>query len=221
LAIVLKNRYVFLHIPKTGGEWFTTCLKRANLTVGEVGEKHCDIQGLGKYRTRQAPTKIVREFYRRLYLSDTPITFTLIRNPFDWYCSYWSFRNDDKWEFHGKIGSIKKYHPWNELSLFDGMEFNDFVDHVTKKRPGIYTHLVNNYLFNSGCIPIRLENLVTDMETVLRQSDYPKLYEVLREIPASNKSSSSKQLKESMTEQVKQKIAFSEQFLISKYYNTD
>jgi hypothetical protein len=101
------------------------------------------------------------------------------------------------------------------------MEFNDFVDHVTKERPGIYTHLVNNYLFNSGCIPIRLENLVTDMDTVLRQSNYPKLYEVLREIPASNKSSSSKQLKESMTEQVKQKIAFSEQFLISKYYSTD
>ena len=221
MAIVLKNGYVFLHIPKTGGEWFTTCLNRANLTVGEVGEKHCDIQGLGKYRTRQTPTKRVIEFYRRLYLSDSPITFTLIRNPIDWYCSYWSFRNDNKWEFHGKIGSIKKYHPWNELSLFDGMEFNDFVDHVTKKQPGIYTHLVNSYLFNSGCIPIRLENLVTDMETVLRQSDYSKLYEVLSEIPASNKSSSSKQLKESMTEKVKQKIAFSDQFFISKYYNTN
>ena len=43
MALLLKNGAVFLHIPKTGGNWVREVLGKLDLIESEIGHKHSDV----------------------------------------------------------------------------------------------------------------------------------------------------------------------------------
>jgi len=43
MALLLRNGAVFLHIPKTGGNWVRGVLEKLDFIEGEIGHKHLDV----------------------------------------------------------------------------------------------------------------------------------------------------------------------------------
>lgn len=44
MAFLLKNRVVFIHVPKTAGSWVVSCLKELNLIEMKLGPEHADYE---------------------------------------------------------------------------------------------------------------------------------------------------------------------------------
>jgi hypothetical protein len=40
MALILKNDVLYLHVPKTGGNWLTATLKAEDLIIGSISHKH-------------------------------------------------------------------------------------------------------------------------------------------------------------------------------------
>jgi hypothetical protein len=81
VAFVLPNS-IFIHIPKTGGQWVVSALERTGVPVGSLGVVHT------------SPDEIAEtpEFKDREFI------FAMVRHPLTWYQSMWAHQMDDKWE---------------------------------------------------------------------------------------------------------------------------
>ena len=87
MALILKNGAVFLHIPKTGGNWVTRILEELDLIDTEVPHKHADVchffsqwskQGRGIFGGRLGRDRSQAK-------QDKPFMFCFVRNPLSWY----------------------------------------------------------------------------------------------------------------------------------------
>ncbi|MEW6754950.1 MAG: hypothetical protein AB1505_28800, partial [Candidatus Latescibacterota bacterium] len=77
----LLRRSVFIHIPKTAGQWVASALESAGLLAGRLGVVHA------------SPDEICREGAYRA----RPFRFAMVRHPLSWYQSMWAHRVDEEW----------------------------------------------------------------------------------------------------------------------------
>ena len=76
------SRSLFIHIPKTAGQWVVSALASAGVPCTPIGVVHT------------SPDEILSE----LSGSERPYTFAMVRHPLHWYQSMWAHQTDDKWE---------------------------------------------------------------------------------------------------------------------------
>jgi hypothetical protein len=146
---IVSDKFVFLHIPKTGGVWVTSALKRITKT-SMVGQQHNHFPQLLQLYDE--------EWYRKRSI------FTMIRHPITWYQSRWAFRVKHGW----RLG-----HPLDfNCSTND---FHAFVEAVLTFKPdGWLTWLYSQYIDNvPGGIDhvARLEDGVAGLKRVLGAID--------------------------------------------------
>jgi len=155
MAIFLKNA-TFLHIPKTGGTWVRKQLQNMGLVEEIVYGQDCEPQfGTGRTNIHNIPIYDERFDVDRL-------VFCFVRNPLDWYKSYFGYRQITPW-----------VHDSLRLDMFcESKDFNEFIDKVIQNFPfGYCTRL---YSFFKECHHVspyvwvgRQENLKSDLIKIL------------------------------------------------------
>jgi hypothetical protein len=150
----LLPRSVFIHIPKTGGQWAAAALKNAGLLCSPLGVVHA------------SPDEIAHEESFRL----RAMAFAVVRHPLTWYQSIWAHRMDDKW---GPMDAPDWFTPrwmavWADFTKKCRADtFEEFVHKCADAYPeGFLSNLYDVY--TEGCAFIgRQERLVDDLLSAL------------------------------------------------------
>jgi hypothetical protein len=94
--------------------------------------------------------------------------FCVVRNPVDWYISYWRFMQDLNWSTRAPQRKRSRFgfkydsrHPLVPLERFAHIDFNVFVERVTKSDPGFLSRLYASYA------PISVIDRVLKQETLV------------------------------------------------------
>ena len=151
----LLPKSVFIHIPKTGGQWVAAALQNAGLIVGQLGEVHA------------SPDEIAHESAFR----DRSVVFAIVRHPLTWYQSMWTHRMDEGWD--DPINDPDWFSPrwiqtWADFNDHcRATTFEDFVRKCARRYPdGWVSMLYDSY--TAGCTFIgRQEQLADDLVKVL------------------------------------------------------
>jgi len=173
MAIELKNGAVFLHIPKTGGNWITKILTELDLIERRVDHKHADIDHFfltPPARSRKAMLKLTAQrILKPQTLTNKPYMFCFVRNPLSWYESWFKYMEQPsrQWRFWGDEKDISKWHPNSILNGLGQCSFDEFVRNVNEKRPGYVTELYGWYTKPQIDFIGRQESLVDDFIKVL------------------------------------------------------
>jgi len=167
MAVLLKGGAIFLHIPKTGGNWVTRVLEQAGLVTMKFGHKHLDLERTMRFEQ---------------YLSDANrwvdppyrvSRFCFVRHPVQWYESWWRMMMGLGWPDWGKEGSLEQWHPNAVLNGLGNRDFNQFMENVLNKRPGYVTELYGSYTGSSIDLIGRQENLSADLLGILAKLGLP------------------------------------------------
>jgi len=180
MALVLKNGAIFLHIPKTGGNWITDVLEKNNLVTGSLGFKHADIDRLF-VPSLNSEKMLLKYFLKRRMESilsrmlgtsgkQKPFMFCFVRHPLTWYESWFKYMSQPSrlWRMWGDEKAHVVWHPNSVLNGLGHKDFNQFVRNVVRKRPGYVTELFGWYTKPQIDFVGKLENLREDLITVLK-----------------------------------------------------
>ncbi len=171
MALLLNNGAIFLHVPKTGGNWVTTILRESNLVKSEISHKHADIDMVfpSVFINRNVLLKyIMRKL--RVFRRSRPFTFCFVRHPLSWYESWFKYMSQPSRSWKDWGDEFDKYN-WHPNSILNGLgdpDFNQFVRNVIQERPGYVTELFGSYTKRKIDFIGRQENLVNDLIKVLR-----------------------------------------------------
>lgn len=114
MMILRQSR--FLHVPKTGGTWCHEAIKKTchNEVIGFEGNKrHLDLD--------RAP-------------GNGLFTFAFVRNPLDWWKSYWKHR---------------MRHGWTDTHNLDKCRsdsFCHFMENILDTYPGHFSHMIRKFV---------------------------------------------------------------------------
>lgn len=171
MALMLKNGAIFLHIPKTGGNWVATVLQGLDLIDGRTPHKHADIDHFSHVPRAAGSTlgRIVRSI--RYSVSHKPFMFCFVRNPLDWYESWFRYmaQPSRRWRQWGDAHDVNNWHPNAMLNGLGSDDFNQFIRNVLRHRPGFVTEMYGWYARPQVDFVGRQEHLVDDLIAVLRQ----------------------------------------------------
>lgn len=153
---VIANKYgvAFFHIPKTGGTWLRHILKINNIetTYYAIDKRYptkCSSILIKPNEIHHLPNLPNKKFKK---------VITIIRNPIDWYISFYTFRTNNR-----------KY-TWNKNRLFDkwtkAKTFEEFIDKVIDRFPkGFLNDLYKEYVEKSTDV-FKLEKLNKDINNL-------------------------------------------------------
>tara|TARA_B100000809_G_C14994268_1_gene479134 strand:+ start:258 stop:968 length:711 start_codon:yes stop_codon:yes gene_type:complete len=181
MAVILKDGTIFLHVPKTGGNWVTTVLERCGLIRGYIGHKHANVDRLlapvvpngrrpVRYFNGRRPASYFRIRRIRKCLSPKPFMFCFVRHPLSWYESYFKYMSDPirQWGDWGDEKDMFDWHPKAALNGCGDSNFGTFVRKAIAKRPGYVTELFGSFAQPQVDFVGTQENLRQDLMKVLR-----------------------------------------------------
>lgn len=177
MAITLKNGAVFLHIPKTGGNWVTTMLHELGLVAEVVSYKHADLDRFFAPKVPQKGRKALLKYtFKQLFEPKSgpqPFMFCFVRNPLAWYESWFKYMDKHRyrWRHWGDAHDVNKWHPNSILNGLGQCDFPQFVQNVNSKRPGYVTELYGWYTKPQMDFVGKQEQLVDDFIKVLTIMD--------------------------------------------------
>lgn len=159
MAILLKGGGIFLHIPKTGGNWVAELLEVNNLVFAYFGEKHANLEQINSFerwfRLSQKYAKPNKPFTK----------FCFVRNPFSWYESWFKMQCQLNWPRWGSEPDV--WHPNAALNGLGSQDFNEFISNILKRCPGYVTQLYSWYTLPAIDFIGRQERLADDLIKIL------------------------------------------------------
>lgn len=181
---LLLPKSLFIHIPKTGGQWVRRAIGNAGI---QVSESHCAWHE-GQYAPQtlcNGQWKKIRHtcYHSNLEQTDCTgkFTFTFVRHPFSFYRSYWSYKMKVGWDVSNGFD-----HQVCDESLSG---FIEKVLHLYPKR-GWVSRLYQSYIDHPNgssidCIG-KTETLADDLVVALRSAGEIFDEELLRATPPVN-----------------------------------
>lgn len=163
---IISDKFVFLHIPKTGGVWATHAVRQV-AKIEMLGDQHNHFPALLDLRPEA--------WFKKKFI------FTMIRHPISWYQSRWAFRIKHGWRMEHPLD----YHCASN-------DFHQFVDNVLSFKPDGWVSWIYNTFIESvpGGIDYvaRLENGADDLHTALLKSGVEHQKEQLSRLSRANDS---------------------------------
>ncbi len=164
-----KHKFIFVHIPKTGG----TSIERS-LEHNRRWERHSK-----KHST-------IIEYEKQLGFNITSyLKFSVIRNPWDRLVSYWKYRQNKPWaHIDGKLNDFPKWLRFIASLNLSNLEGKTAKCNISDFRMGLDTQY-NSLKNSTGDIQVELikfENLQKDFNIVCDKIGIPH-----RQLPHKNK----------------------------------
>lgn len=173
MALILKGGAVFLHIPKTGGNWVTAVLRECGLVQAHLGHKHADMSRLLAPVDGRTGRPVGYFGLRKIVvaLRPKPFMFCFVRHPLKWYESWFKYMAQParNWRAWGSEQDLFDWHPNAALNGCGADDFNQFVRNVAAKRPGYVTELYAGYTQPQLDQVGRQETLRQDLVAVLKR----------------------------------------------------
>jgi hypothetical protein len=151
----LLSHSVFVHIPKSAGQWVAQTLNNAGLIVGTLGVVHA------------SPDEIRHE----LAFQQRSIVFTIVRHPLSWYQSIWVHRMNENWL---PMDDPNWFTPrwmdiWAEFTKHcQASRFDEFVRKCITYFPNGFVSTLYE-VYTEGCSFVgKQERLVEDLLKVLK-----------------------------------------------------
>ena len=166
MATCGNDRFLFIHVPKTGGTWVSQSMKAVGIYAPEE-----------RGSTDWHPN--LSELERR-----GRFTFAFVREPLSWYGSIWSFRRKHQYHKHPVLGGL----PYDQ---FIELDFPDFVEQVAENLPGFLSTYYEQWVGspdNEIDFIGRYENLKADFVSALWMADQDFDGDGLGDIPPINPS---------------------------------
>ncbi len=186
MPLVMSNsKSMFLHLPKTGGTWIRFALRKAGVEWEDYGLQHLNYADSSSIHP------------------DSP-RFTVLRDPFEWYASYWVMRQIEGWEANWILSYDCKHD-----------DFNNFVQVVCLKHPGFLTAVYSEFAA-PGVTVLRTETLRDDLIAYLHDAGEPFDEDVLRGIPLVHQGASLDEYRERViyTDETRELLAESEKEIL-------
>jgi hypothetical protein len=143
--MILTAKYVFAHLPKTGGSWVSTVLTSS-------GVPYLDTQ------MHLAPDEFIGAVPDRF-------AFTFVRHPVTWWRSYWNFTHLHRWpSSHYPFERITQVCKWHS--------YEAFMERVLNDMPGEYSRIVAMWTEDMHRVG-RFEHLADDLVSILDEAGCP------------------------------------------------
>jgi hypothetical protein len=135
----MNDRFIFYHIPKTGGKWVLASMHRGGVR-GIMRAPKLRIRPLGLWGQHSTFAAMADEHKRARF------QFCFVRRPFEWYRSFWAFRKKEA------AASPPPRKQWRATFRFvvDGLmddRFQTFLENVLCVYPdGLLTEIYQKYV---------------------------------------------------------------------------
>jgi hypothetical protein len=150
MSDVLSNNVFFLHIPKTGGNWVRTVIRRSGIKEIKTNKisKHANYDLLaGVHQSR-----LIKPRGKIKY-------FCVVRHPLLWYQSWFRYQHDRGWRVWGEKSNSLKWHCLAGINMEKHDDFNKFMTYINRNAPGFLTYLYHSYVLSSDARYLKNENL--------------------------------------------------------------
>jgi hypothetical protein len=135
MAVIMPHS-AFIHVPKTGGTWCRTAIKRAKLPHFESGPNVKRMLSRTHATLRKAlPTINQRDWRKGDTTKVKRFTFGFVRNPLDWLASRWA----DAIRKYGGVANHDHDHWFNAAFSHD---FSTYVDGVIEIEPSVPSNAI-------------------------------------------------------------------------------
>jgi hypothetical protein len=211
-----KHKFVFIHVPKTGGNSVQTCLLQYSEStkifdgVDKNGVDHFDLKHSNFSYTKHSPLRVYEEDLGREVLRSYYV-FTIIRNPWDW-CASWFFHQDkheySKQNFKDFIQQMPALRDYITIEPVWVRELNRVF-----KRFGFMKRIYTKGIDGSVDFFIKFESLESDFNTVLKKLSLPE--SSLPHINKGSRNAYSQYYDEELRELVREK--FREEIALGNY----
>ncbi|SIS57531.1 hypothetical protein SAMN05421759_101516 [Roseivivax lentus] len=159
MALLLKDDIVYLHIPKTGGNWLTKILSDHDLVVASVSHKHATYDLIAG-QVRQAKGG----YFRRRVLPKGKLRYlAVVRHPMRWYESWFKYQTSKEFRRWGQPGQAANWHVMSPLNEITDDDFNTFLDKITTRAPGFVSGMYAAYCAASGAHILKNETIRDDL----------------------------------------------------------
>lgn len=168
---LFKPQALFLHIPKTGGNWIEEALRAACINA-EYAKAMSGVTW--------------RHSLVRHYTDSFDFIFTFVRHPLSWYESWWKFQTWGNWvEFEPGV-----WHPQRILERCASNDFSEFIRLCIQHEPAYVSRMYEWYIGPQGSEFVnfvgRYEHLADDLVQVLRRLSLVFDEAALRNTPPAN-----------------------------------
>jgi hypothetical protein len=166
--ILPEAKALFVHIPKTGGNWVKRALERAGV--------HCHPANRRQGISIHCPPQFCLDSY--------DFAFAFVRHPLSWYESWWKYQQGKWTRFESD-----SWHPQRCIEACANDDFNAFVAACLAQQPAYVTRLYEWYCGPAGAeldFIGRTESLADDLVDLLHRLSYKFDEEALRTTPAEN-----------------------------------
>jgi hypothetical protein len=226
MAILLHGGATFLHIPKTGGSWVTKTLYENNLVKTSFSHKHADMERVLNFSRHYCGNYIRQSIKLQTNLQkeiENSFKFCFVRNPFQWYESYWRYACGVNWKCFTLNKESKQalprrnWHPNYILHECKNDDFNVFMENILQRYPGYVTSMFSLYTPPQEIDFIgKTESLIDDLIYVLKKLDIKFDDNKIRNIPKINESYSTIE-KPTWKGDIKEKIYYLEYPTLFRY----
>ncbi|MGB2705964.1 MAG: sulfotransferase family 2 domain-containing protein [Candidatus Omnitrophota bacterium] len=154
MLISYRHRFIFIHIPKTGGYGITKTLERYSDKIPGLTDQENHVRApdsIVHMKARDLRKKIPSDIW------DTSFKFAFARNPWDWQVSHYHFRNQRR------------------DSVAEGLGFSEYLNKiVNQKEPSLETSLQKDYVTDKNGRLIlnfigKVENFGKDFSYICRK----------------------------------------------------
>lgn len=153
--MLLTERYVFSHMPKTGGIWVSKVLTSSGVPYFS-GPAHLPPD-------------------RFLPVLPDRFAFTFVRHPVTWWRSFWAHSEANGWPSSSdpfdKITQVRLWH-----------SYEAFMERVLTDMPGEYSRIVDRWTTGMHMVG-QFEHLADDLAAILAEAGCP-VYGTITEPPA-------------------------------------
>lgn len=185
MPIQLIDGSVFLHIPKTGGDWVASILKKEKLVTTSAyhrhfhaGEKHADFErslyvgrhGTGRELLQTCGKKFLHKLRcgNTLEISKSVFRFCFVRHPLKWWESWWRFKKSRNWNPNGVPNDPTDWHVCTPLNGLGNDDFNSYMHNILLHRPGYVSELYGRFVWPGIAYIGQTENLCENLIEILQ-----------------------------------------------------